>query len=263
MTIATTSAPLIPEFNLTGKVAVVTGGNRSIGRGSATVLAEAGASVVLAGRNEDDLERVREEITKRGGTALAVRCDVSKEADVDNLFARAVAELGGVDICLVNAGVFGKWQSAELMEREEWDTIYEIDLRGAMLTSMAAGKHMITKGSGGSIVTIASIQGVVGIKGTVAYTSAKHGVVGMTKGLALDWAEHGIRVNCIAPAFIARDVEPLQQDPVAVEFVTTRTPLQRWGTCRELGLAVLFLASPASSYVTGTVLNVDGGWCAQ
>jgi len=263
MSVATRSSTVIPEFDLTGKVAVVTGGNRSIGRGSAVVLAEAGASVVLAGRNQEDLERVREEITERGGTALAVRCDVSKEADIDNLFARTVAELGRVDICLVSAGVFGKWQSAELMELDEWDTIYDIDLRGAMLTAMAAGKQMIAQGSGGSIVTIASIQGVVGIKGTVAYTAAKHGVVGMTKGLALDWAEHGIRVNCIAPAFIARDVEPLQKDPVAVEFVTARTPLQRWGTCRELGLAVLFLASPASSYVTGTVLNVDGGWCAQ
>ena len=263
MSVATRPGTMIPEFDLTGKVAVVTGGNRSIGRGAAVVLAEAGASVVLAGRNEDDLERVRVEISERGGPALAVRCDVSKEADVDNLFARTVAELGRVDICLVCAGVFGKWQSAELMELEEWDTIYDIDLRGAMLTSMAAGKQMISQGSGGSIVTIASIQGVVGIKGTVAYTSAKHGVVGMTKGLALDWAEHGIRVNCIAPAFIARDVEPLQKDPVAIEFVTTRTPLQRWGTCRELGLAVLFLGSSASSYVTGTVLNVDGGWCAQ
>jgi NAD(P)-dependent dehydrogenase (short-subunit alcohol dehydrogenase family) len=263
VSVAIASPSAIPEFNLTGKVAVVTGGSRSIGRGSAAVLADAGASVVLSGRNDDDLERVREEITQRGGTALAMRCDVSKEADVETLFSRVVAELGGVDICVVNAGVFGKWQAAELMELEEWDTIHEIDLRGAMLTSLAAGKHMITRGLGGSIVTIASIQGVVGIKGTVAYTSAKHGVVGMTKALALDWAEHGIRVNCIAPAFIARDVEPLQQDPVAVEFVTTRTPLRRWGTCREIGLAVLFLASPASSYVTGAVLNVDGGWCAQ
>jgi NAD(P)-dependent dehydrogenase (short-subunit alcohol dehydrogenase family) len=254
---------VIPEFNLSGKVAVVTGGSRSIGRGAAAVLAEAGASVVLSGRNQDDLERVPDEITQRGGTAITVPCNVSNDADVDNLFARTVSELGGVDICLVNAGVFGKWQPAELMERHEWDTIYEIDLRGAMLTSMAAGKRMIARGLGGSIVTIASIQGVVGIKGTVAYTSAKHGVVGMTKALALDWAEHGIRVNCIAPAFIARDVEPLQHDPAAVEFVTTRTPLQRWGTCREVGLAVLFLAAPASSYVTGTVLNVDGGWCAQ
>ncbi len=263
MSVASTSSAVLPEFDLSGKVAVITGGNRSIGRGSAEVLAEAGATVVVSGRQTADLERVRDHIADLGGTALAVPCDVSKKGDIEGLFARTVAEFGRVDICLVNAGVFGKWQAAELMDLSEWDTIYDVDLRGAMLTAMAAGKQMILQGGGGSIITIASIQGVVGIKGTVAYTAAKHGVVGLTKGLALDWAEHGIRVNCIAPAFIERDVEPLKSDPVAVEFVTTRTPLQRWGTPRELGLSVLFLAAPASSYVTGAVLNVDGGWCAQ
>jgi NAD(P)-dependent dehydrogenase (short-subunit alcohol dehydrogenase family) len=263
MSVAARPVTALPEFDLTGRVAVVTGGNRSIGRASAMALAEAGAHVVVSGRDEQALESVRAEITAAGGSVLAVGCDVSDRAAVDNLFARTVAEYGRVDVCLVNAGVFGKWESAELMKLEEWDTIYNIDLRGAMLTSMAAGRQMIVQGEGGSIVTIASIQGVVGIKGTVAYTAAKHGVVGMSRGLALDWAPHNIRVNCIAPAFIARDVEPLQEDPVAIEFVTTRTPLGRWGTCRELAMAVLFLAAPASSYVTGSVLNVDGGWCAQ
>ena len=263
MSVAVRASRLLPEFDLSGKVAVITGGNRSIGRGAALVLAEAGATVVIGGRSEADLERVRDELNQQGATALAVRCDVSKEEEVNALFARTVAEFGRVDICLVNAGIFGQWRSAELMELEEWDSIYNIDLRGAMLTTMAAGKEMIRQGDGGSIITIASIQGVVGIQGTVAYTAAKHGVVGLTKACALDWAQKNIRVNCIAPAFIARDVEPLQDDPAAVEFVTARTPLGRWGTCRELAMAVLFLAAPASSYVTGAVINVDGGWCAQ
>ena len=263
MTVADRPTTAIGEFDLTGKVAVVTGGNRSIGRASAAVLAEAGASVVLAGRNESDLERVRVEIIERGGAALAVRCDVRDEHDVDNLFDRTLAEYGRLDVCLVNAGVFGKWESAELSELSAWDTIHETNLRGAMLTSLAAGKRMIAQGSGGSIVTIASILGVVGVTGMLAYAAAKHGVTGMTKVLALDWAQHRVRVNCIAPGFIARDVEPLYNDPATVEFVTSRTPLQRWGTCREVALAVLFLAAPASSFVTGTVLTVDGGWCAQ
>jgi 2-deoxy-D-gluconate 3-dehydrogenase len=254
---------MIKEFDITGKVAVVTGGNRSIGRASAAVLAEAGARVVLAGRNESDLERARDEITERGGTALAIRCDVTDADDIDALFGRTVAEYDRVDICMVNAGVFAKWQSSELMELSTWDAVHEINLRGAMLTALAAGKQMIAQGSGGSIVTIASILGVVGVRGMLAYAAAKHGVVGMTRVLALDWADHGIRVNCVAPGFIARDIEPLKNDPVTVDFVTTRTPLQRWGTCREVGLAVLFLAAPASSFVTGTVLNIDGGWCAQ
>jgi NAD(P)-dependent dehydrogenase (short-subunit alcohol dehydrogenase family) len=253
----------IPEFDLTGRVAVVTGGNRSIGRGAALCLAEAGADVVLGAREKGDLEQVAAEISERGRQALPVVCDVSDEAAVDNLFGQTLDRFGKVDIAVVNAGIFQKWQSSELMELEEWDNIYAINLRGAMLTSMAAGRQMIKQGTGGSIITIASIQGLVSIRGTMAYTASKHGVVGMTKTLAVDWAKHNIRVNCICPGFIARDVEPLQSNPEAIEFVTTNTPLGRWGTTRELGLTILFLAAPASGYVTGATLAVDGGWCAQ
>lgn len=263
MSVASQLAHVIPEFDLSGQVAVVTGGNRSIGRGAALCLAEAGANVVVGARERADLDRVATEISDRGREALAVVCDVSDETAVDNMFSETIERFGKVDIAVVNAGIFQKWQSSELMELEEWDNIYAINLRGAMLTSMAAGRQMISQGTGGSIVTIASIQGLVSIRGTMAYTAAKHGVVGMTKTLAVDWAKHNIRVNSIAPGFIARDVEPLQSNPEAIEFVTANTPLGRWGTTRELGLAVLFLASPASTYVTGATLAVDGGWCAQ
>jgi 3-oxoacyl-[acyl-carrier protein] reductase len=258
-----TSFAGIPEFQLAGKVAVVTGGNRSIGRAACELLAEAGANVVVAGRDAAGCERVSASIVAGGGAALPVACDVSDAAAVDRLFATAVDRFGHVDICLVNAGIFSTWQSSDAMPIDEWDRVCDIDLRGAMLTALAAGKQMIKQGDGGSIITISSVAGVVGLKGTLAYSAAKHGLVGMTRTMAIDWAEQRVRVNCIAPGFITRDVEPLHEDPAAVEFVTRGTPMGRWGTSREVALAVFFLASPASSYVTGAVLCVDGGWCAQ
>ena len=258
-----TPVRVIPEFQLAGKVAVVTGGNRSIGRASCELLAEAGATVVVAGRDEAACERVSARIVAAGGAALPVSCDVGDAADVDRLFATAVDRFGRVDICLANAGIFSTWQPSDAMPLDEWDRVCAINLRGAMLTALAAGKQMIKQGEGGSIITISSVAGVVGLKGTLAYSAAKHGLVGMTRTMAIDWAEQRVRVNCIAPGFITRDVEPLHEDPSAVDFVTTRTPMGRWGTPREVALAVYFLASPASSYMTGAVLCVDGGWCAQ
>ena len=253
----------IPEFNLDGMTAIVTGGSRSIGRGSAIALAQAGANVVVSARTCSDLDSVKAEIESTGAKALAVECDVKDAAAIDGLIEETVTAFGSVDVMVANAGIFQKWDTSENLELAEWDDIYETNLRGAMLTCMAAGRQMLKQGHGGSIVTISSIQGLTSIEGTMAYVAAKHGVIGMTKTLAVDWAKHNIRVNAIAPGFIARDVEPLQKDATAIKFVTSRTPMQRWGTTRELGLAVLYLASPASSYVTGATLAVDGGWLAQ
>lgn len=252
-----------PEFNLDGKTAVITGGSRSIGRGAAIALGQAGANVVVSGRTRPDLDSVKAEIESTGAKALAVECDVKDAAAVDRLVDETVAAFGSLDVMVANAGIFQRWDTSENLTLEEWDDIYETNLRGAMLTCMAAGRQMIKQGSGGSIVTISSIQGLTSIQGTMAYVAAKHGLIGMTKALAVDWAKQDIRVNAIAPGFIARDVEPLQQDPTAINFVTSRTPMQRWGTTRELAMAVLFLSSPASSYVTGATLAVDGGWLAQ
>lgn len=253
----------LPEFDLSGKVAIVTGGGRSLGRGAATVLAEAGADVVVVGRSPEPLDAAVADIEALGRKGLAIVADVSDVAAVDEVVRRAVETFGHLDVMVANAGVFQSWAPSEDLTNEEWEHVLSVNLTGAMNCNMAAGKQMIAQGTGGSIVNISSIQGLVAIEKTVAYTASKHGLMGVTKCLGVDWAPYGVRVNAIAPGFVQRDVEPLQEDPSTVDFVTSRTPLARWGTPRELGMAVLFLASPASSYVTGTVLAVDGGWTAH
>ena len=253
----------IAEFSLKGKTAVVTGGSRSIGRAAAVALGEAGANVVVSGRTARDLESVTKEVKEVGAEALAVETDVRREEDISNLIDRTVKAFGSLDVMVANAGIFQRWASSEEFDLQEWEDIYATNLRGAALTCIAAGRQMLKQGTGGSIIVISSIQGVTSIEGTMSYTAAKHGVVGIAKTLAVDWAVSNIRVNAIAPGFIERDDEPLIHDERAVGFVKGNTPMQRWGTSREAALPIVFLASPAASYVTGAVLAVDGGWLAH
>lgn len=254
---------VIPEHSVSGMTAVVTGGGRSIGRGTAVALAQAGANVVVAGRDRSALNAVAQEISGMGAKALAIACDVRKDEDISWLIAATVSSFGRLDIMVANAGIFQKWASSEHFSLSEWEDIYATNLRGAMMTCMAAGRQMLQQESGGAIINISSVSGVTSRAGIMAYGAAKHGVIGMTKALAVDWAARNVRVNAIAPGFIARDDDPLIGDEAAVKFVKGRTPMQRWGTPREVGLAVCFLASPAASYITGAVLAVDGGWLAH
>jgi 2-deoxy-D-gluconate 3-dehydrogenase len=252
---------VISEFGLEGRVAIVTGASRSIGRGIATVLAEAGADVVLCGRSEEDLERVAGEVEALGRKGIPVVCDVADRDAVSAMIARCRSELGTPTIAVANAGIFQTWGPAKDVSPEEWDEVIGVDLSGVWHTCQLAGREMIANG-GGSIVTISSIAGVVALAGTGSYTAAKFGVVGLTKVLAAEWAEHGIRVNAISPGFIERDVEPLKEQPEMLEQIMSRAPLARWGQPREIGLATAFLASPAAAFITGTNLPVDGGWLA-
>ena len=252
---------VLPEFRLDGRVAIVTGGSRSMGRAIAKTLAEAGADVAVGARTVGDLQLVVGEIEQLGRRALGVPCDVDDAASVQRLVDETVATFGRVDVLVANAGRFQNVDAAEL-ELADFDALLKTNLRGVAAACLAAGRAMIASGEGGSIVTITSIQAHIGMPRTASYVVSKHGVLGLTKTLALEWAVHGIRVNAIAPAFIARDDEPLKDDPAFVEYVHGNTPLRRWGTGREVGLAAVFLASDASSYVTGTTLAVDGGWLA-
>jgi NAD(P)-dependent dehydrogenase (short-subunit alcohol dehydrogenase family) len=226
-------------------------------------MGDAGAKVVVCGRWQEGLDNVCGEIEAAGSEAVGVVCDVSSPDEVDGLVRKAKEHFGRVDSMVANAGVFQAWEPSENITNEEFDRVLDVNTRGVWLCCMTAGREMIRSGNGGTLITIASIQGMVGITNTVAYTASKHAVIGMTKVFALDWAKYGIRANALTPAFIERDDEPLKSDPATVQYVTTNTPLGRWGKPRELGTAAVFLASDASSYVTGTTLAVDGGWLAQ
>jgi NAD(P)-dependent dehydrogenase (short-subunit alcohol dehydrogenase family) len=257
--------PLHPlgELDLTGRVAVVTGGSRSIGRACAQVLAEAGASVAIFGRDRDALDAVANELTHSTACrpSLAIPCDVSDPQATEAAIERCSTELGPLDVLVANAGVFQEWMASAELPLAEWDRVMAVDLRGLWTSCQAAGRRMLARRTG-SIVTIASIAGITGVPNMAAYNAAKAGVIALTKSLAVEWAGKGVRVNCVAPGFIERDVEPLRDDPAAVRRIQGRTPLGRFGQPREVAMAVLFLASEASSFVVGSTLAVDGGWTA-
>jgi NAD(P)-dependent dehydrogenase (short-subunit alcohol dehydrogenase family) len=254
---------MLEEFSLEGKVAVITGASRSLGRGIAIAMGRGGAKVVLCGRWAEGLERVKGEVESAGADAVSQICDVSDPAQVDDLIAAAKSAFGQIDVMVANAGVFQDWVSSEDVSLEEWDRVIGVDLRGVWLCCSAAGRAMIEAGNGGSLIAISSIAGQAALPKLVSYNAAKFGVVGLMKTLAVDWAPHGIRANALTPGFIERDDEFLQDIPEMVQFVTTRTLLGRWGKPHELGAAAVFLASDAASFITGTTLAVDGGWLAQ
>lgn len=251
----------IGELDLTGRVALVTGASRSIGRATALALAQAGADVTLSSRDGAALDSVAMEVEALGRRALPVVCDVTDPKAVERMVDACCAELGSPDLLIANAGIFQTWQPSERLSLEEWDRVIAVDLRGIWLCCLSAGRLMLEHGHG-SIVTVSSIAGLVALRGTVSYSAAKAGVTALTRTLAAEWADRNVRVNCVAPGFIERDVEPLKDDAAAQARIFARTPLGRFGTPREVALTVLFLASDAAAYITGATVPVDGGWLA-
>jgi NAD(P)-dependent dehydrogenase (short-subunit alcohol dehydrogenase family) len=251
-------------FDLTGKVALVTGSGRGLGRVIATGLADAGAAVVTSARTLEQAEQTAAEITAKGGRASAVRADVSQRTSCADLFEAAVAEFGHLDVLVNNAGI-DIIKPAETVTEDDWSTVLATNLSGYFHCAQLAGRQMLAQGTGGSIINNSSIGGAVGIHGLLSYNAAKGGVNQLTRVLAVEWAQRGVRVNAVAPGYfdnIMAGATTEHARPEKEQHVITFTPMGRRGRPEELVGPVVFLASDAASYVTGAVLAVDGGYTA-
>ena len=254
----------IPLFRLDDQIALVTGAGSGMGRTFSIALAHAGADVViteLPGR-EDAAEETAAEVRAVGRRAMTVPLDVTQLQSIQAMVERVLEEWGRIDILVNNAGMNIRQFAVDVTE-EAWDQVVDTDLKGVMFCSQAVGRHMIERGEGGKIINIASQIGLVGYYQRIAYCAAKAGVVNLTRVLALEWAPYRINVNAIAPTFVrTRLVEALLEDESIREEVVSRIPLGRVAEPEDIAGSVVFLASPASDFVTGHTLLVDGGWTA-
>jgi 2-deoxy-D-gluconate 3-dehydrogenase len=247
-------------FDLSGKVAVVTGANTGIGQAIALALAGAGADIACVGRTaaEDTVAQAR----ALGRNAEVIAADLSTIEPVQRVVDETVARLGGLHILVNNAGIIRRADAVDFTEAD-WDAVIDTNLKSVFFLCQAAGRHMITQGAG-KIINIASMLTFQGGIRVPSYTASKSGVGGLTKLLANEWAAKGVQVNAIAPGYIAtNNTAALQADPVRNTAIVDRIPAGRWGDPADLGGAAVFLASPASNYVSGHILAVDGGWLAR
>lgn len=252
-------------MDLKGKAAIITGARRGMGRTHALTLAKAGAKVVVSDISLEDCQKVCEEIKKAGGQALALKCDVSKKAEVDEMVKKTIEKWGKIDILVNNAGIAQFVPFLEMKE-EDWDRTLDINLKGYFLCAQSVVKEMVKQKSGGVIINIASIamgQVGVGFPNLAHYCASKGGIVGMTETLALELAPYNIRVNVVSPGAIDTPmVGSIKDDPKALEEFLSRIPMKRMGKPEEVANLVLFLASDKSSYITGSTIVIDGGWLA-
>jgi NAD(P)-dependent dehydrogenase (short-subunit alcohol dehydrogenase family) len=251
-----------PEFSLTGKVALVTGASRGIGRYVAQGLARYGADIIATGRTVSQLEEAAQEIHQLGRQCLAVPMDITQKADIEKGVEKAFQHFGRIDILVNNAGINIPKPALEVTE-EDWRRVMDSNLTGLFFCCQAVGRIMVNQKSG-KIINISSQTGTVAIQWRAAYCSSKAGVNLLTKVLALEWGPHNINVNAVAPTFIETPMtKPMLENPAFREMVLNKILLGRVGQPKDVLGAVIYLASEASSLVTGHVLLVDGGWTAH
>jgi len=248
----------LPSFSVAGEVAFVTGASAGIGRRFAEVLAAAGAKVALAARREAMLAKLAAEIAARGGTALPVACDVTRQDSIKAAIAAAEERLGALSVLVNNAGVVVSKPLFEHTE-EDWDYVVDTNLKGAWLMAREFAHHLVEQRRPGRIINISSVLASRTIGRVPAYCAAKAGLSHLTQVLAMELARYGILVNAIAPGYVETDFNRAFFQTDAGKALIGRIPLKRLGQAPDLDGALLFLASPASAYVTGAVLAVDGG----
>ena len=247
-------------FSLEGKVALVTGANTGLGQGIALALAEAGADIAGAGIVPAD--ETAEKVRALGRRFVNIEANLVTIEPVERIVQETVAGLGRLDILVNNAGLIRRADAVDFSEKD-WDDVMNVNIKSAFFMSQAAGRHFIANG-GGKIINIASMLSFQGGIRVPSYTASKSGIAGITRLLANEWASKGISVNAIAPGYMATDnTAQLRADEQRSAEILGRIPANRWGTPADLGGAAVFLASPASDYVNGIILPVDGGWLAR
>jgi NAD(P)-dependent dehydrogenase (short-subunit alcohol dehydrogenase family) len=248
-------------FDLSGKVALITGGNSGIGLGMADAIARAGGDVCIWGTNPEKNAAAEKQLKAHGTKVLALICDVSNEEAVEASFAKAVAELGRVDGCFANAGIGGGGLLFHEQPTELWRKVWSVNLDGAFYTLRAAARHMVERGGGGRLAATSSVSAIHGAPRNQAYAASKGALVALLRGLSVELARHGVTANTITPGWIET---PMTQRSVGnekfEERVIRRVPMRRWGTGDDFGALAVYLMSDASAYHTGENFVIDGGY---
>jgi len=254
--------PYSSQTDLSGKIALITGASKGLGKAMSLALASAGAPIALVARDEGKLEEVRQEIEQAGGTAAVFLADVSKESDVLRLEREVSGRLGPVQILINNAGVNIRKNLVDF-SLEEWSTVLDTNLTSVFLMCRAFVPHMKGKGYG-RILNLTSIMSHISLPGRSAYSSSKTALLGLIRALALELASDGITVNGISPGPFATDMNlPVINNPEANAQFLSSLPVGRWGKVEEIGSLALFLCSVSAGFITGTDILIDGGWCAR